>query len=172
MTNSIRMINPYKHRGQWVFDDPAVDLDKEPFVAGADGMIDLATSSIEDAENGFTMLFSDIPFPGHQIELNWVGAEAGGNVYIWKDTGAVGWLCPALLKYFDSPPKNIYVQVKEEKSAQESIDEFFGKVGKPPKDLTREKFNEDNHPREPAQAEGEHDERDERPSANSEELQE
>ena len=58
------------------------------------------------------------------------------------------------------------------KSAQEHIDSFFGKVGKPPKDLTREKFSEDNHPCEPAHTEGEHEERDERPSADSEGLQE
>ena len=38
--------------------------------------------------------------------------------------------------------------------------------------LPNEGFNEDNHPCEPAQAEGEHEERDERPSADSEGLQE
>jgi len=38
--------------------------------------------------------------------------------------------------------------------------------------LPSERFDEDNHPCEPAQAEGEHEERDERPSADSEGLQE
>jgi hypothetical protein len=27
-------------------------------------------------------------------------------------TGMEGWLCPALLKYFDKAPKKIYVQIK------------------------------------------------------------
>ena len=35
--NSILVIHPYKHVGVWVFDDPAVVLVKEPFIAGADG---------------------------------------------------------------------------------------------------------------------------------------
>jgi hypothetical protein len=34
--NSIHVIHPYKHAGVWAFDDPAVGLVREPFVAGAD----------------------------------------------------------------------------------------------------------------------------------------
>lgn len=34
MKNSIFFIKPYKWEGLWVFDDPAVDLVKEPFVGG------------------------------------------------------------------------------------------------------------------------------------------
>ena len=40
MKNSIFVIKPYKWNGMWVFDDERVGLDKEPFVAGADTMID------------------------------------------------------------------------------------------------------------------------------------
>ena len=40
MKNSIFVIRPYKWNGMWVFDDERVGLDKEPFVAGADTMID------------------------------------------------------------------------------------------------------------------------------------
>jgi hypothetical protein len=32
--NSLLVIHPYKHAGVWVFDDPAVGLVKETFVAG------------------------------------------------------------------------------------------------------------------------------------------
>ncbi len=39
--NSICAIHPYKYEGLWVFDDPHVGLVKEPFVAGADTIIDL-----------------------------------------------------------------------------------------------------------------------------------
>jgi hypothetical protein len=34
----------------------------------------------------------------------------GGNVYGWNNME--GWLCPALLKYFTSPPKKIFAQFK------------------------------------------------------------
>jgi len=112
MTNSIQVTNPYKLHGQWVFDDPEVGLAREPFVAGADAMIDLATAYIVGAGDGFTMLSSGISSPGHPVELNWIRDEAGGNVYAWEGKGMLGWLYPALLKYFDSPPGNIYVQVK------------------------------------------------------------
>jgi len=38
--NAIAVIAPYKYEGMWVFDDPAVELSREPFVAGIDTMID------------------------------------------------------------------------------------------------------------------------------------
>lgn len=40
--NAINVISPYKHYGMWVFDDPRVGLNQEPFVAGADTWIDLS----------------------------------------------------------------------------------------------------------------------------------
>jgi hypothetical protein len=49
MNNSIFVIKPYKWEGLWVFDDPNVGLVKEPFVGGADTMIDRATAHIPDA---------------------------------------------------------------------------------------------------------------------------
>ena len=55
----------------WVFDDPRVGLVQEPFVAGADTMIDRVVADIPDAERGFTMIFSTTPFPGHQHRLDW-----------------------------------------------------------------------------------------------------
>ncbi len=36
MSNSLRAIAPFKYEGMWVFDDPTVGLDKEPFVSGAE----------------------------------------------------------------------------------------------------------------------------------------
>jgi len=53
MKNSIFVIKPYKWEGMWVFDDPTVELVREPFVAGADKIIDLATSDIPIADHGF-----------------------------------------------------------------------------------------------------------------------
>jgi hypothetical protein len=44
MKNSIFVIRPHKWNGMWVFDDERVGLDREPFVAGADTMIDTAVA--------------------------------------------------------------------------------------------------------------------------------
>lgn len=112
MANSISVIKPYRWEGIWVFDDPAVGLVKEPFVAGADTMIDVATADIPNAERGFLAIFSAHPFPGTQIRLDWLRAEMGGNVYRWADKNLEGWLCPALLKYFEQPPRSIHLQLK------------------------------------------------------------
>ena len=67
--NSIQAIHPYYHEGLWVFDDAAVDLVKEPFVGGADRIMDVISEQVPDGKNGFTLVFSSRPFPGHQITL-------------------------------------------------------------------------------------------------------
>jgi hypothetical protein len=67
--NEITVIAPYKYYGMWVFDDPPVGLAREPFVSGADTMIDRVVANIVDAESGFVMIFSAAPFPGHQYRL-------------------------------------------------------------------------------------------------------
>lgn len=110
--NAINVIAPYRYLDMWVFDDPRVGLVAEPFVAGADTMIDRVVADIPDAEKGFVMVFSQFPFPGHQFRLEWQRAENGGNWYHLADLGMDGWLCPALFKYFEAPPKDLFVQVK------------------------------------------------------------
>lgn len=47
-----------------------------------------------------------------QIVLERVREEGGGNVYRWTEKGMEGWLCPALLRYFEQAPAKLYVQVK------------------------------------------------------------
>ncbi|MHB0956798.1 MAG: DUF6717 family protein [Pirellulaceae bacterium] len=123
MENSIFVIKPYMWNGMWVFDDERVGLNKEPFVAGADTMIDTVVSleGIENAHEGFLMVFSEDPFPDAQFELEWVRAEIGGNVYRGRFTvdGEVqemeGWLCPALNLYYPTAPKKLHVQVRSAK---------------------------------------------------------
>jgi len=110
--NAINVIAPYKYQGMWVFDDPRVGLVQEPFVAGADTMIDRVVENIPEAGNGFLMLFSATPFPGHQVKLEWRRGDGGGNWYYSRELNMEGWLCPALFKYFAEAPKEIYVQVK------------------------------------------------------------
>ena len=110
--NAIIAIHPYKYEGMWVFDDPAVGLRQEPFVSGADTIIDSMVREIPNADRGFTLLFSAEPFPGHQAEFDWLRAEMSGNWYRHSALEMDGWLCPALLKYFVSPPKKLYAQFK------------------------------------------------------------
>ena len=76
--NAIRAIHPYRHEGLWVFDDETVGLRQEPFVSGADGILDRLTAGIPGAAAGFTLLFSAQPFPGFQIECVWQREEFGG----------------------------------------------------------------------------------------------
>jgi hypothetical protein len=112
MKNSIFVIKPYKWEGMWIFDDPAVGLAREPFVGGADTIIDVATADIPNANRGFVAVFSAGYFPDAQIVLDWVRDEGGGNVYRWADRNMEGWLCPALLRYFETAPQKLFIQVK------------------------------------------------------------
>jgi hypothetical protein len=110
--NAINVIHPYKHEGMWVFDDPLVGLRREPFISGADTMIDKAVADIPNAEKGFSLIFSSTPFPGQQIMLQWRRSESGGDWYYSPELQQEGWLCPALLKYFAKAPSAIYVSVR------------------------------------------------------------
>jgi hypothetical protein len=110
--NAINVISPYKHLGFWVFDDARVGLVQEPFIAGADLMIDRIVADIPNAEQGFTLIFSSAPFPGHQYRVDWERADISGNWYRSEEFGMEGWLCPALFSYFSEAPKHIYVQAK------------------------------------------------------------
>ena len=110
MNNAITTISPYKRNGTWMFDDERVGLAGEPFVAGADVMLDQLTKDIPHAQQGFTLLFSAGPFPGYTVKLEWTHEEYGGNWYRWAEAELEGWLCPALFHYFPEAPKEIYIR--------------------------------------------------------------
>ena len=104
------VIQPYWYAGTWVFDDEATGLDKEPFVAGVPDMIDRMVEDIPNARDGFRLTFSQHAFPGAQTQLKWAREDGSGNWY-WSDlTQTEGWLCPALLKYFETAPQMIYAR--------------------------------------------------------------
>jgi hypothetical protein len=115
--NSLSVIAPYRYEGMWVFDDPRVGLIQEPFVAGADTIIDAMVAGIPDAAKGFRLLFAAEAFPGYQHKLEWVRPEMSGNVYRWVGSGMEGWLCPALFKYFTEAPREIYLKVEAKPSS-------------------------------------------------------
>jgi hypothetical protein len=109
--NALFAIAPYKHQGFWVFDDPAVGLRQEPFVSGADRVIDVLTKHIPDAESGFKLVFAPQPFPGFVARFVKSRPEFGGWWYSWPERSMEGWLCPALFNYFQAAPDEIYVHV-------------------------------------------------------------
>jgi hypothetical protein len=80
--NAINVIAPYKHHGQWVFDDPRVGLSQEPFVAGADTWIDRVVADISDAERGFTLIF-----PAHLFRD--INTASIGNARKAVETGII-----------------------------------------------------------------------------------
>ncbi len=110
--NAILVIAPYRYNGTWVFDDPRFGLVREPFVAGVPEMIDALVAGIPDAENGFRLTFSSRPFPGFQKKLTWVRGDMDGNFYKIDDPPMEGWICPAMFKYYDKPPAELYVKAE------------------------------------------------------------
>ncbi|MHC5209872.1 MAG: DUF6717 family protein [Planctomycetota bacterium] len=108
--NALHVIHPYKVEGTWVFDDERVGLVREPFIAGADTIIDRMVATLPDAEQGFRLVFSARPFPGNDMKLTRRREEDGGHWYESADLALEGWLCPALLKYFDDAPLELYAQ--------------------------------------------------------------
>lgn len=109
---SVITITTYLYDENWVFDDPAVDLDKEAFINGADLLIYKLVEDIPLASNGFILNFSATPFEGYSVKLDWLYGDSEGNWYRSEKYEMDGWLCPSLLKYFTTPPKELYVGAK------------------------------------------------------------
>ncbi|GAC1448764.1 MAG: hypothetical protein NVSMB9_32230 [Isosphaeraceae bacterium] len=110
--NALMIIAPYRYNGTWVFDDEAVGLKREPFVAGVPEMIDVLVKGIPDAQGGFRLVFSGNPFPGYQKKLTWTRGDSLGNYYRLDDPPMEGWLCPAMFRYFKTPPKTLFVKAE------------------------------------------------------------
>jgi hypothetical protein len=112
MANQIMVIVPYwlDRAGTWVFDDPSQGLIQEPFVQGVPEMIDDLVADLLDARHGFRLLFSASPFSGYQQKLVRLRQEYDGWWYATDQPPMTGWLCPALLRYFDHAPREIFVK--------------------------------------------------------------
>ena len=155
MANVLAVIEPYWYQGTWVFDDASKGLDKEPFVQGIPEMIDVLVKDIPNARAGFVLLFSSQPFAGYQVELTLVREEYGGHWYKPKGYDVEGWLCPALLKYFDAPPESLYInaqpgrgryvptEVEALKDRIEKLEQLVGKLTLE-NDALRDRINKSN----------------------------
>lgn len=111
-SNALHVIEPYRHAGTWVFDDAKTNLVREPFVSGMPAIIDKLVADVPNAQSGFRLLFSGVPFPGHTHKFRRGRAEGGGYWYRCDAFDAEGWLCPALFKYFREAPTTLYVKAE------------------------------------------------------------
>jgi hypothetical protein len=124
----INVIAPYRYDGKWVFDDPGFNLVQEPFISGADTLIDQAVANTLGTDRGFFLIFSGRPFPGYTIRLIWGYSDIDGNWYHSEGRDHQAWLCPALLKYFDDVPRALYVQCKAKpQGAKYPLERIVGK---------------------------------------------
>jgi hypothetical protein len=112
MANQLFVIQPYWYSGTWVFDDKARGLDHEPFVNGADTFLTHLSQHIPNADDGFKLIFSPAAFPGYQVKVTRVREEMGGNWYRGDNPPMEGWLCPALFRYFDEAPAELYLKAE------------------------------------------------------------
>jgi hypothetical protein len=118
MNTGTLTLYPYLESGTWVFDDERTGLKEEAFVLGATEMITaiVAAKGIPDAERGFALTFSGRPFEGQDVRLVWQRRDpsGSGNWYAGEVAGRQQecWLCPALLLYFPTPPREIFVRAE------------------------------------------------------------
>ena len=106
----------YKTDYGWAFDDESVGLKEEALVAGIDSMLDkLAEGApyLELAVSDVPRLQADVDV---QLYLYYQGSDEveaqAWHEYASPELEMGGWLCPNLLKYFDTPPELIYVGIK------------------------------------------------------------
>jgi len=138
MSDKQLVLYPYLNGQTWVFDDESKNLKAEAFVCGMSEIMSavVAKKGIKKAKKGFKLTFSDKPFKGQDVELTWIkpgnlegsftlevdGEQKTYSYCIpgnWYHTGRTfkkkmeGWLCPALLKYFDDAPRKLYCSAEK-----------------------------------------------------------
>ena len=81
----------------------------------ADTIIDKAFNMkvMMKPEQGFRLIFSSNPFPKYDLKLTWHYEGDASNYYLCEELMMEDWLCPALLKYFETAPKNIYARLED-----------------------------------------------------------
>jgi hypothetical protein len=102
--------------GSWVFSDRSAGLVDEPFVSGADTLIEAIAKQggfLEKAKKtGVVAAFSASEFTGALVCLVRDQREdPNGNWYTESKTGHRAWLCPALYHYFSEAPKKLWINI-------------------------------------------------------------
>jgi hypothetical protein len=117
VSNAINVLKLYWSAGCWMYDDREHGRFREPLVLGTSEAVDALRrlDGLSPTRTPFQILFSSSEFPGaHRAE--WLREEAGGNWYAFEGQHE-GWLCPALLDFFELAPADIWVR------AARSLDE-------------------------------------------------
>ena len=116
--NNVYVIYPKRSpMGVWTFTDESVGLTNEPFVGIINQFMDYMTKDIENADNGFPLYFSESKLPNTKMTLHKVEGDSNGTYYAFEELDMqIGWLCPALLKYFKDAPNIFYVGCEKELS--------------------------------------------------------
>ena len=87
--NAIIAIHPYKYQGLWVFDDTRVCLVQEPFVSGADEIIERMVQGIFPSAVGIhaALFGSTIPWSSIDVGMEWRRSDIGGTgtTVLWND---------------------------------------------------------------------------------------
>jgi len=109
--NSIHRVLVRAVDGLWVYDDASFGVKEQPFVFGADLIIDKMVAGMEGVQDQVNVLFSGIPFPGSEYCLEFLREETKGFVYRWQDHNLQGWMSPTLRNYFPDPPPKIFLQL-------------------------------------------------------------
>lgn len=111
MSNKMQVLRLYRHQGTWAFDDPQHKLRAEPFVLGAEDMIESMVEEYDEYLNEVTLVFSDSEFPGARwFRLEY---EQFGGAWYTDEKGNQGWLCPAMFCYFpEGPPARLWAEVQ------------------------------------------------------------
>lgn len=108
MTNTLYLVQVRRLHDTWVFSDEKVGLVDEPFVSGFPEIINVYVP--HDVKT-FNLTFSDYPFPAYTTVVQRQEQQYDGWWYLNQQSGLRGWLCPALYKYYSTPPLNVYVRV-------------------------------------------------------------
>ena len=112
MSNSMLVLEMYRHAGTWVFTDEKRGLVNEPFVLGVPEIFDLVIEKQNlKGKSLYRVIFSDQNFPLAHAEVEKLSEEGGGAWYKYRKTPP-GWLCPATLKFFKKFPERIFFKVE------------------------------------------------------------
>lgn len=123
MITSLQSLVAYRTPTGWAFDDARRGLQAEPFVYGAETLIDeILVSQNNGHVSRCRLTFSDQSFASATVCLQREESEEleglPGTWYREFATKRRAWLCPALTLYFEEPPAALYVHVVGLEGAQ------------------------------------------------------
>ena len=111
--NSLYIIQPYRDLGTWLFDDESRNIIREPFVLGVPQMIDMYLEQKGIQANKFTLIFSNKDIPNADAKLIKERDLNEGAWYSLVGTDKEGWICPAILKYYETAPDKLSIIIQK-----------------------------------------------------------